>query len=104
MCNICQRVSSSALPFALLQHDPEGQWGTLKLTHQEPEEEEEEGALPTVATKFPHCLIDATLVVRLFMARSMKRSVRLIICSVYSTQLLMGMSLECDFLLCRFHL
>ena len=81
MCNICHRVSSSALPFALSQHDPEGQWGTLKLTHQG-QEEEEEGALPTVATKFPHCLIDATLVVRLFMARSMQRSVHLISCSV----------------------
>ena len=79
MCKMCHRVSSSALPFALLQHDPEGQWGTLKLTHQG---QEEEGALPTVATKFPHCLIDATLVVRLFMARSMKRSVPIIICLV----------------------
>ena len=52
------------------------------LKRQPEEEEAEEGALPTVASKFPHCLIDNSLLVRLFMASSMKRSVRLLRCEI----------------------
>ena len=73
----CQQLlQSSFTTVALFQYDPQGQWGTLKLSRQDADSDEEV-ALPTVATKFPHCLIDSSLVVRLFMANSMKRSVHL---------------------------
>ena len=48
-----QLLQSSFTMVALFQYDPQGQWGTLKLSHQDVDNDEEV-ALPTVATKFLH--------------------------------------------------
>ncbi|XP_076466353.1 serine-protein kinase ATM-like [Babylonia areolata] len=66
------RLSLAKCMAVITQHDPEGQWGPLNLKRQD-EGSEEEGPKPTVATKFPHCLIDECLVVRLYMASSMNK-------------------------------
>ena len=43
----------SLLALAAFQYNPQGQWGTLKLLRQDVDNDEEV-ALPTVATKFLH--------------------------------------------------
>jgi hypothetical protein len=63
-CTFCNRY---------LQHDPEGQWGKLKLAAAAEEDEDGEDAMPSVAAKFPYCLIDSSLHVRLYVVSTMKR-------------------------------
>ncbi|XP_070188647.1 serine-protein kinase ATM-like [Littorina saxatilis] len=67
------RLSLAKCMGVIAQHDPEGQWGSLKLARQASDDDDDGVAMPTVANKFPHCLIDGSLVVRLFMASTMKR-------------------------------
>ena len=43
----------SLLALAAFQYNPQGRWGTLKLLRQDVDNDEEV-ALPTVATKFLH--------------------------------------------------